>query len=981
MTNPEIKQSDVNGAPQAIIESPLLRLPPELRNIIFAYALDHGTVSPHLGTTCLERRLRKDPIRKRFGLLFTCRQIYAETALLPYKLNTFSVRGLIPLVALENFLGRRTQAQMQVMDKVQMDYEEVRAATVWMEKIAKSTDYHQYVESFTTEEAIEEKQEDYVSKAAGANPHRNATVSPLLRLPPELRNTIFAYALDYETFILEHLVPRIRTTGSRHKDPINLLYVCRQIYIETALLPYKLNRFVIWTEDSRNLVTFLKGRTSAQIEVMSYVARRYTKYFHMLGWRHWTFMSATEWIDPSHDYGMSSPKKRSEGAKPDLAPLAHPMPNEIVDSTPDRSTELAIASHPAAARDEISQRNADSPLLRLPAELRNHIFAFALTQGDIKWNYGTWLKNKNSVNLLYLAKSESDFSMSTSKTQRTKYGTTNRLNERRDDMFVKAFYNPTLTERNATLSPLLRLPPEIRNHIFSLALNHGYIPIIFPERSHRWKIKRAERRGFEYRYHYKQFCNFFYNPISFSGRSCSFKLKKRPVRNLKRLNHLKRPVNLLFVCRQIHAETALLPYKVNTWVIELNRPWERIREGTQRNAKSPLLRLPAELRNQIFALALTFSEITIYYSPERGELTIHLGHSNPSTFLHQLWWTISATPNTNADANMDLKPQSEEARAHITQHNATASPLLRLPAEIRNMIFAYALNHGDIELKVIPRIINEPSRKGCWKHRNWAGPFNISLLYACRQIYFETALLPYELNIFVVSGNDSAFQDFFGHRTLEQVGALARVRRQPDTRLGARPATEWLERLKLPSTNPNLSMSLPEEQHKDSSSTMTSSETQTEEIKIEEDPKDEVAEQEQRLNNITHLNATTSPLLLLPGEIRNMIYALALDHKDIRIFKGRAIDVKHPINLLYVCRQAHAETALLPYAINCFAIVHEPIDAQLRFIARSTATLHRLLKDRTQAQIGVMMKVRRLGELERFAQSATEWMKTAPKAS
>jgi len=130
------EQSDVNGAPQAIIESPLLRLPPELRNIIFAYALDHGTVSPHLGTTSLERRLRKDPIRKRFGLLFTCRQIYAETALLPYKLNTFSVRGLLPLVALENFLCRRTQAQMQVMDKVQMYHEEVRAATVWMEKIA-----------------------------------------------------------------------------------------------------------------------------------------------------------------------------------------------------------------------------------------------------------------------------------------------------------------------------------------------------------------------------------------------------------------------------------------------------------------------------------------------------------------------------------------------------------------------------------------------------------------------------------------------------------------------------------------------------------------------------------------------------------------------------------------------------------------------------------------------------------------------------
>ncbi|KAI4701716.1 hypothetical protein J4E81_003456 [Alternaria sp. BMP 2799] len=74
---------------------------------------------------------------------------------------------------------------------------------------------------------------------------RNATASPLLRLPAELRNTIFAYALDHDTIVLEHPVPRIRITDSRHKDAINLLYVCRQIYIETALLPYKLNRFVI----------------------------------------------------------------------------------------------------------------------------------------------------------------------------------------------------------------------------------------------------------------------------------------------------------------------------------------------------------------------------------------------------------------------------------------------------------------------------------------------------------------------------------------------------------------------------------------------------------------------------------------------------------------------------------------------------------------------------------------------------------------
>jgi len=44
---------------------------------------------------------------------------------------------------------------------------------------------------------------------------------------------------------------------------------------------------------------------------------------------------------------------------------------------------------------------------------------------------------------------------------------------------------------------------------------------------------------------------------------------------------------------------------------------------------------------------------------------IHLGHINFSTLLHQLWWTVYAIPNTNADAYMDLKHQLEEARAHM----------------------------------------------------------------------------------------------------------------------------------------------------------------------------------------------------------------------------------------------------------------------------------------------------------------------------
>jgi len=131
------EQPDIQNAHCDVIESPLLRLPPELRNMIFALALDHGTIRPKIGKTWLEPKLKNYPIRERFGLLFTCRQIYAETALLPYKLNTFVVGGHDPIVNLKTFLGRRSEAQRYVMDKVQFYHdEEPRAATAWVEMIA-----------------------------------------------------------------------------------------------------------------------------------------------------------------------------------------------------------------------------------------------------------------------------------------------------------------------------------------------------------------------------------------------------------------------------------------------------------------------------------------------------------------------------------------------------------------------------------------------------------------------------------------------------------------------------------------------------------------------------------------------------------------------------------------------------------------------------------------------------------------------------
>ncbi|KAH7069291.1 hypothetical protein FB567DRAFT_598900 [Paraphoma chrysanthemicola] len=78
-------------------ESPLLRLPPEIRNRIFRYALCGHKVRPFLtfehvrtlelsGMVAANRELAKG----QFDLLLTSRQVYAETAVLPYTLTTFA---------------------------------------------------------------------------------------------------------------------------------------------------------------------------------------------------------------------------------------------------------------------------------------------------------------------------------------------------------------------------------------------------------------------------------------------------------------------------------------------------------------------------------------------------------------------------------------------------------------------------------------------------------------------------------------------------------------------------------------------------------------------------------------------------------------------------------------------------------------------------------------------------------------------------
>ncbi|KAG9204180.1 hypothetical protein G6514_001819 [Epicoccum nigrum] len=74
----------------------------------------------------------------------------------------------------------------------------------------------------------------------------------------------------------------------------------------------------------------------------------------------------------------------------------------------------------------------------------------------------------------------------------------------------------------------------------------------------------------------------------------------------------------------------------------------------------------------------------------------------------------------------------------------------------------------------------------------------------------------------------------------------------------------------------------------------------------------------------TERNQRLSPLLRLPGEIRNRIYFYAVGNGPLPIPSGHTSPNLFGLHTLSkVCRQLHAETRLLPYALNdlCFVTI------------------------------------------------------------
>jgi hypothetical protein len=87
--------------------------------------------------------------------------------------------------------------------------------------------------------------------------------SPLLRMPAEIRNKIFRYALGGRTLVIHR--PDMIT--NREKNSLALLATCRQLYAETALVPFCANIFGF--QSDRALLNFMTHRLPVQRDAVA----------------------------------------------------------------------------------------------------------------------------------------------------------------------------------------------------------------------------------------------------------------------------------------------------------------------------------------------------------------------------------------------------------------------------------------------------------------------------------------------------------------------------------------------------------------------------------------------------------------------------------------------------------------------------------------------------------------------------------------
>lgn len=115
--------------------------------------------------------------------------------------------------------------------------------------------------------------------------------------------------------------------------------------------------------------------------------------------------------------------------------------------------------------------------------------------------------------------------------------------------------------RNQQLSPLLRLPPELRNRIYELVLDVGQVHVCFKKWEHKARMRNGQR-------YYETTEGGFWCRILDKDENPWREPKAKPTDKPTKPTPPRGMTLLSPVCRQLYHETALLPFRLNAWSFE-----------------------------------------------------------------------------------------------------------------------------------------------------------------------------------------------------------------------------------------------------------------------------------------------------------------------------------------------------------------------------------------------------------------------------
>ncbi|KAK0314161.1 hypothetical protein LTR73_004774 [Friedmanniomyces endolithicus] len=238
-------QQSTNTSDQTLCR--LLDLPPELRNHIYEYLLLGGEdEAPVRVTDCLsdERGLQPNILQKGSedlwqppAILQTCRQIRGEATPLYYTTNTFDVvvdsRNLERTIChWLSALGSHTRDKIRTIHLGLM-YDRLEVAETGLEMF---DDMLNEADCQVRRGTISVQ----VFERSGLVEMEDAHTSPLLRLPPELRNAIYSYALvnPHEVLVTDHWrAPALLSTGKQvRREAVNIYFAENTFRIEMFTL-------------------------------------------------------------------------------------------------------------------------------------------------------------------------------------------------------------------------------------------------------------------------------------------------------------------------------------------------------------------------------------------------------------------------------------------------------------------------------------------------------------------------------------------------------------------------------------------------------------------------------------------------------------------------------------------------------------------------------------------------------------------------